>query len=302
MFCFFVAIQFIRPDLKNPPVTADLNVPPEVKQIIRTSCYNCHSNETRLPWFDHVAPAYWLVAKDVNEARKHLNFSEFDKRPVAQQKAILYEAVNQIRLGAMPLPRYRRVHPESAITPEQIAVLEKYLNPAVPAAVSSLAETAAADKQFTNWIHSDGAARVVEPAPNGIAFLPEYKNWKAISSTERMDNHSMREILGNDVAIQAIEAGQIDPWPDGTKFAKVAWDQLVNPDGSIHTGQFKQVEFMIKDSRKYASTDGWGFARWIGMDLQPFGKTSDFTTSCVSCHAPMRANDFVFTTPLKSEF
>src|SRR5882757_9454604 len=85
----FVAIQFVRPRLDNPPVTAELQVPPEVRQVLRNSCYDCHSNETRLPWFDRIAPAYWLVAHDVNEAREHLNFSEIGKLPAAKQKAML---------------------------------------------------------------------------------------------------------------------------------------------------------------------------------------------------------------------
>ncbi len=100
----FIGIQFIRPELNNAPVTAEIQAPPEVKQILRNSCYSCHSNETKLLWFDEVVPAYWLVASDVKEARKHLNFSEIGAQPAAKQKAILFEAVNMIQLGAMPLP------------------------------------------------------------------------------------------------------------------------------------------------------------------------------------------------------
>ncbi len=114
----FVGIQFIRPELRNSPVTADLQAPPEVKQILKTSCYNCHSNETTLSWFDEPAPAYWLVARDVKEGRERLNFSEIAKLPPAQQQAILFESVSQIELGAMPLLAYQRLHPESVITPE----------------------------------------------------------------------------------------------------------------------------------------------------------------------------------------
>src|SRR5580700_553815 len=125
----FAGIQFIRPALPNPPVTADLQAPPEVKQILRTSCYNCHSNQTVLSWFDQPVPAYWLVVRDVREGRKHLNFSEIGKLPAAQQAAALYESVSQIELGAMPIQAYKRVHPESIITPEQLAVLKKYLTP-----------------------------------------------------------------------------------------------------------------------------------------------------------------------------
>jgi hypothetical protein len=69
--------------------------------------------------------------------------------------------------------------------------------------------------------------------------------------------------------------------------------------GATRTGPFKQVEFMIKDSKKYASTIGWGFARWRGADLQPFGADANFANGCVGCHNPMRNNDFVFTMPIK---
>ncbi len=55
----------------------------------------------------------------------------------------------------------------------------------------------------------------VQPEFNGVGFLPDYKNWKVISSTDRFDNHTMREILGNDIAQKAIAEGHINPWPDG---------------------------------------------------------------------------------------
>src|SRR5260370_38675500 len=109
-------IQFIRPELQIPPVTADLKAPPQEKQILKPSCYNCHSNETTLSWFDKPVPAYWLVVKDVTQGRKHLNFSEIAKLPAPQQKGILFESISQIELGAMPLPSYNRMYQESRTT------------------------------------------------------------------------------------------------------------------------------------------------------------------------------------------
>src|SRR5580698_4068170 len=151
-FVAFVCIQFIRPSLDNPPVTAELQAPPEVKQILKNSCYSCHSNETRLPWFDQVVPAYWLVTKDVKEARSHLNFSEIAKLPAAQQKGFLFEAVNMIQLGAMPRPYYLHVHPGAAVTAEQLAVLRNYLAPPTPNTATAAADVAAADEQYAKWI------------------------------------------------------------------------------------------------------------------------------------------------------
>lgn len=295
LFVAFLAIQFIRPQLTNPPVTAELQTSPEVKEILKTSCYSCHSNETKLPWFDQIAPAYWIVVKDVNDGRKQLNFSEIGRLPAAQQRGILFEAVSNIQMGVMPLPSYLRVHPHAAVTAEQLAVLKAYLS---PPAMATAAATDTADADYSNWIHAGDVSAHVHPAPNGIAFLRDYKNWKTISSTERFDNNSMREILGNDVAVKAIAEDQIHPWPDGTVFAKVAW--LDQPDGKglVRTGAFYQVEFMIRDSKKYASTLGWGWARWRGADLKPYGKDASFTGECVNCHRPLRSTNYVFTSPI----
>jgi hypothetical protein len=297
----FLFLQLVRPKLPNPPVTADLQAPDEVKHILKTACYNCHSNETTLSWFDQPVPAYWLVVRDVREGRKHLNFSEIGKLPPAQQQAALFEAVSQIELGAMPLPPYKRLHPESVVTPGQLAVLKNYLlqgtssEPAIPA------DIAAADAQYDKWIQSGTSPQTVAPAPNGIAFLPEYRDWKAISSTERFDNHTIRQILCNDVAVKAIANNQINPWPDGAAFAKVAWLQQKDPSGSVQVGAFYQVEFMIRDSKKYASTKGWGWARWRGADLKPYGKDSHFARECVGCHKPLVNTNYVFTMPIQGQ-
>jgi hypothetical protein len=294
----FLGLQFIRPTLTNPPVTAELQAPPEVRAVLRQSCFSCHSNETKLPWFDQVVPAYWIVTKDVKEARAHLNFSEIGKLPAPQQKAALYEAVNMIQLGAMPLPSYLRVHPGAAVSAENLKVLRDYLNPPAPAGAAAAVDTSAADTQYKGWIAASNQTLTVKASPNGIEFLPDYKNWKTISSTDRYDNHTMREILGNDVAVKAIAENHINPWPDGTAFAKVAWAQQPDGKGVSQTGAFIQVEFMIRDSKKYASTKGWGWARWRGTDLKPYGKDADFTKECVGCHEPVRQNDYVYTMPL----
>lgn len=297
----FLAIQFIRPAISNPPVTADLAAPPEVKQILKSSCYDCHSNETRLAWFDQIVPAYWLVASDVKDGRSHLNFSELGKLPPGQQKAALYEAVSEIQLGAMPLSAYTRLHRAAVVSPAQLSALKNYLNPAVTASAAATSDLAADDAQYEQWIHAGRSERPVAPAPNGVEFPSDYKNWKAISTTDRFDNQTMRVILGNDTAIQAIAGNHINPWPDGTTFAKVAWFERDDDQGQIRTGAFFQVEFMIRDSKKYAATKGWGWARWRGAGLTPYGKDAGFSAECVGCHTPLRDSDYVFTMPLRGQ-
>ena len=300
-FALFGALQFARPSLSNPPITADLQAPPEVKQILKNSCYNCHSNETQLSWFDWPVPAYWLVVRDVREGRKHLNFSEIGALPATQQRGFLYESLSQIELGAMPLPAYTRAHPSSVINAEQLAILKNYLKPP-PLGVASPEQIQSADAQYQSWIQAGNApASHVAPAPNGIEFPSDYKNWIPISSTDRSDNGTMRQILGNEVALKAIAQNHINPWPDGAAFAKVAWLQQKDADGIVHAGSFFQVEFMMRDARKYAATLGWGWSRWRGANLTPYGKDASFTEECVGCHRPLADTNYVFTAPIGAQ-
>lgn len=300
-FTGFVAIQFVRPALANPAVTADLQAPPEVKRILRNSCYDCHSNQTQLRWFDRIQPAYWLVAKDVKDGRAHLNFSEIGTLPAGQQKIALYEALNQAQLGAMPLPQYTLLHPNARISDDDLANLKNYLHPGDAEPEPDPKIKGAAETQYNQWIQASHAPRSVAPAPNGIDYLSGYRDWKVVSTTDRFDNHTLRIIFGNDVAVHAIAEHKINPWPQGTAFAKAAWTQQVDADGNTRPGSFIQVEFMIKDSQKYASTGGWGYARWRGVDLKPYGRDAAFTSECVGCHNPVRRNDYVYSFPLEGQ-
>jgi heme-binding protein len=113
-----VVAQFAPAALTNPPVRSDLTAPPEVKSILRRACYDCHSNETRWPWYSHVAPASWLIRDHVLEGRRRLNFSvwgdyAFDPGTEAQKlSAIAKFATN----GKMP-PRYHTMtHPGARLT------------------------------------------------------------------------------------------------------------------------------------------------------------------------------------------
>jgi len=296
----FAGMQFIRPPLPNPPVTADLATPGPIRNILRKACYDCHSNETDLKWFDQIAPAYWLVADHVKKGRAVLNFSELGQLPAGAQKGKLFESINQVLTGDMPLPSYQLVHTKAKLSPDDVQTLQRYLLSLAPPVVADTAHLHAADRQYGQWLQGQqDHTNTVQPAPNGIAYIPDYRNWAAISFTDRFDNGTMRVIYGNDIAVKAIKEQKIHPWPDGTMFAKVAWDQLADSSGLVTPGEFKQVEFMIKDSKKYASTDGWGWARWVqGLKLVPYGKSALFVTECTGCHKPMQDNDFVFTQPL----
>lgn len=294
-FCF-AGIQLVRPSLPDPPVTGNVQVPAEVEQVLRRACFDCHSNETNLKWFDKIQPVYWMVASHVKDGRSILNFSEWDKLAPGERKANLFFALNTMMLGDMPLRSYTTVHRDAKISEKDINILKDYLAGISPRVTADSNAINAADKQFDQW--QDSTTISVQPSLNGIAFLPGYKDWTPVSTTDRFDNGTMRVIMGNDVAIKAIRENKINPWPDGSTFAKVAWKQSMDSTGMIRPGEFIQVEFMIKDDQKYKSTEGWGWARWKGMDLKPYGKTAMFSTECINCHRPMKDNDFVFSMPL----
>ncbi|HEY4148056.1 MAG TPA: cytochrome P460 family protein [Chitinophagaceae bacterium] len=291
-----IGIQFIKPRLGTATMVADIAAPPEVEQVLKKSCYNCHSDSTRLAWFDKIAPASWLVGSHIKKGRTALNFSEWGELTKDQQKAKLFESLNQMVFGDMPLRSYSLFHPESKVTAGDITVLRNYLASLVPPEHTDTAKDNAALRQYEQWIKASSTTAPVQPALDGIAWMPEYKNWQAITSSERFDNGTMRVIMGNPVAINAIKTGHTNPWPDGSIFAKIAWDKLSDTAGNVRAGAFKQVEFMIKDAQKYATSDGWGFARWWkGTRLVPYGKDALFVDECTGCHQPMKANDFVFT-------
>jgi hypothetical protein len=265
-----------------------------VRHILEKDCYSCHSNEKRLAWFDEIVPGYWLVRHDILTAREHLNFSNVGAKPPAAQKATLYEAVNMIQLGAMPLGQFVALHPDARVTPAELGTLKTYLAPwtaDVSAAVSGpTSQTAPAPFR---------ANLAAVPAElNGLAFQPGFEGWKPISFTDRGDNNTFRFILGNDIAVKAAESGNISPWPAGASFAKIAWQKAPGSNGLIYPGKFVQVEFMVKNAKLYKESDGWGWGRWRGAELKPYGVDSRFVSECTGCHLPVRGDDFVYTLPI----
>lgn len=113
-----VAAQFAPVALMSPPVRSDLAAPPEIKSILRRACYDCHSNETKWPWYSHVAPASWLIRNHVLEGRRRLNFSiwgdyTYDPGTEAQK---LSEIAKFVTNGKMPPWYYTMTHPGARVT------------------------------------------------------------------------------------------------------------------------------------------------------------------------------------------
>jgi hypothetical protein len=133
----------------------------------------------------------------------------------------------------------------------------------------------------------------------GIKIPPGYRDWKLISvAHEAGNNNDIRAILGNDLAIKAYRQAKL-PFPDGTIIARLAWSYIPSEENnkvfgreqSFVAGPPTNVQFMVKDSKKYAATGGWGFAQF--KDGKPDGEAA--LNTCFSCHVPAKSRDYVFT-------
>lgn len=112
-----VVAQAFRIDRTNPPVQQDVAAPPDVDVLLRRACYDCHSNETVWPWYTHVAPVSWLLARDVREARRELNFSTWDVYTTKKKTKKLEETAKEVTEGEMPPRSYVMVHRNAALPP-----------------------------------------------------------------------------------------------------------------------------------------------------------------------------------------
>jgi len=141
-----IGIQFFRPDRENPPVDATkdylaLNdAPVEVANLMRVACYDCHSNETSWPWYTNVAPVSWWVADHVEDARKHLNFSNWGDYDPEKAEHKLEECFEELEEGEMPLESYTYTHGDADLSPEQRELLVSYFKDAYVAAGGEMHE------------------------------------------------------------------------------------------------------------------------------------------------------------------
>ena len=120
-----IGIQFVPLSKTNPPVTGEIKAPADVMEILRTSCYDCHSNEVKWPWYSNIAPGSWLVVYDVNEAREHINFSEWDSYSAEDRADDIEEIWEEVEEGEMPLWYYLPLHPEAKLSDAQKEIIRK---------------------------------------------------------------------------------------------------------------------------------------------------------------------------------
>lgn len=145
------------------------------------------------------------------------------------------------------------------------------------------------------------AQQNIAAAPNGIEVPAGYQNWRVLGVSHRTDNDSLRAIVGNSIAINAARSGKTNPWPKGSVIGKLVWKDSQHADWESATvpGELSHIEFMIKDAVKYRETGGWGYARWKGMQAEPYGKDANFAQECYGCHSKVAKKDYVFTQPVQ---
>jgi hypothetical protein len=119
LLAVLIVSQVFRIEKSNPPVHADVSVKAPVDSLLRKACYDCHSNETVWPWYSNVAPVSWLLASDVGEGRRELNFSEWENYGLERQLHQLKEIAEEMQDGDMPPWYYSIMHAESRLKQEQ---------------------------------------------------------------------------------------------------------------------------------------------------------------------------------------
>lgn len=112
----FGAMQFVRPEKTNPPEVTTLKWDsPQTQALAERACMDCHSHQTKWPWYSHVAPVSWLVVHDVDEGRHELNFSNL-RMPAGGVDKLMRKIDHQVGEGEMPVPIYLPTHPEARLS------------------------------------------------------------------------------------------------------------------------------------------------------------------------------------------
>ncbi|HHD77819.1 MAG TPA: cytochrome C [Campylobacteraceae bacterium] len=125
-----ILIQLIRPERTNPATEPKetLHADPDVMKILKRSCYDCHSNETKWPWYSNIAPLSWSIISHVNDGRKALNFSHYVTIDPKIKEKRLKRLIKTTRNGMMPLPSYLWIHKDALVSSAEKERLEKWAN------------------------------------------------------------------------------------------------------------------------------------------------------------------------------
>lgn len=121
----FIVIQFFRPakntseGISNNDITKKYAIPQDVQNILKTSCYDCHSNNTVYPWYSYIQPVAWWLDSHIKDGKKDLNFSEFATYSIRRQYKKLEEINELVKKNEMPLDSYLWLHKNAKLNDQQ---------------------------------------------------------------------------------------------------------------------------------------------------------------------------------------
>lgn len=129
LVAIFIVIQFIpsgMPEVKpedERSIVHSMLVTENVKDILKTSCFDCHSNQTRFPWYSGIAPSSWLLADHIIEGKSHLNFSEWEDYSRREKIGLLDDIKDEVESGKMPLKSYLLLHRDAKLDEDEARIL-----------------------------------------------------------------------------------------------------------------------------------------------------------------------------------
>lgn len=133
IFLLLLVIQFFDTD-KNISATPSENaiekhyqVSSHVQGLLKTSCYDCHSNHTAYPWYSNIQPVKWWLADHVNSGKRHLNFDEFNTYTKEKKLKKLDEVAETVKEGEMPLSSYTIIHHNAKLSSTDKSEIEKWV-------------------------------------------------------------------------------------------------------------------------------------------------------------------------------
>lgn len=124
---FIMIAQIVPVRRTDPSSNRDFTAPPEINALLRRACYDCHSNETRWPWYGLVAPVSWLIAREVQLGRRELNFSEWDSYYPLTRRRKLQWIDRVLRERTMPPWSYVVLHRDAWLSAQEFAALENWI-------------------------------------------------------------------------------------------------------------------------------------------------------------------------------
>jgi hypothetical protein len=127
-----IALQFFKPGTVNPVedkpkfILSKYQIPDNVYQKLEKACFDCHSYRTKWPWYSRISPVVYLISRDVNEGRKHLNFSVWNDYDKSRMIDKLDGVITEVKDGEMPLSVYLPMHPEARLSEDDVKLITEW--------------------------------------------------------------------------------------------------------------------------------------------------------------------------------